>query len=69
MNWLVLVVHVLFENNFLGFSNARKDVGLSLVASVGSETEEYLVGVGVGLEGLTETENRVRWCSLETAPG
>ena len=69
VDWLVFVIHILLENNLLGFSDAWKDVRLSLVASVGSKTEEHLVGVRVSLEGLTETKNRVCRSSVEAAPG
>jgi len=55
----VLVIHVVGENSLFGDSNAREDVRLASIVSVGSHTEEDLLLVRVLLEGVVETENGV----------
>ena len=69
VDWLVLVIHVFLKDDLLGLSNAGKYVGLSIVISEGSKTEEHLLRVGVALECLAKTEDRVCWCSFKATPG
>ena len=55
----VLVIHVALKDELLGALDARKDEWLAFVISVGSHAEEDLLGAGLLLEGVVETENRV----------
>jgi hypothetical protein len=55
----VLVIHIGSKNSLFGDSNAREDVRLAVVISVGSHTEEALLGVSVLLEGVVETKDRI----------
>jgi hypothetical protein len=65
----VLVIHVVGEDSLLSDSNARQDVRLVVVVSVGSHTEEDLLLVGVLLELIVETENGVSGGIGERSPG
>jgi len=55
----VLLVEVLLDDLLLGLSDGGKDVRLSLVVTVGADTKVDLLGVGVLLEGLSDTENGI----------
>jgi hypothetical protein len=55
----VLLVEVLLDDLLLGLADGGQDVGLSLVVTVGADTEVDLLGVGVLLEGLSDAENGV----------
>lgn len=55
----VLLVEVLLDDLLLGLSDGGQDVRLALVVTVGADTEVDLLGVGVLLEGLSDTENGV----------
>jgi hypothetical protein len=64
----VLVVHIVGEDSLFSDSNARQDVRLVVVISVGSHTEEDLLGVRVLLEGVVETEDGVSGSVGEGSP-
>ena len=64
----ILVVHVVLEDNFLGALYARQDEGLTVVISIGSHAKEDLLGIGVLLEGIVETEDGIRGGGRERRP-
>lgn len=64
----VLVIHVTLEDNFLSAPNAGKDERLAIIVSVGSHTEENLLGVSVLLEGVVESENGICGGTGQTSP-
>lgn len=55
----VLLVEVLLDDLLLGLSDGGQHVGLALVITVGTDTEVDLLGVGILLEGLGDTENGI----------
>jgi len=65
----VLVIHVTLEDDLLSASDAREDEGLASIISVGSHTEKNLLGVGILLERVVESENRVRGGGGKSSPG
>jgi hypothetical protein len=69
LNSSVLVIHIVSENSFFSDSNARQDVRLVVVISVGSHTEEDLLGVSVLLEGVVETKDGISGSVSEGSPG
>jgi len=64
----VLVIHIVGEDSLFSDSNARQDVRLVVVISVGSHTEEDLLVVSVLLELVVETEDRVSGSVGEGSP-
>jgi len=65
----VLVIHIGSEDSLFSDSNAREDVRLVVVVSVSSHSEEDLLRVGVLLERVVETEDRVSRGVGKGSPG
>ena len=53
------MIHIGSKNSLFGDSNAREDVRLAVVISVGSHSKEDLLGVSVLLELVVETKDRI----------
>ena len=68
MDGSVLVVHLLLEDPLLSLAHTAKDVRLALVATVNTHAQELLLGVGVLLVGLVETEDGVGRGSGDVCP-
>jgi len=64
----VLVIHVAFEDELFSTLDAREDKRLAIVVSVGTHTEENLLGVRILLEGVVETEDGVSGGSGQSTP-
>jgi len=64
----VLVIHVAFEDNLLSTLNAGKNEWLAIIISISTHTEKDLLGVGILLEGVVETENRVSGGTGQSSP-
>ena len=62
------MIHLLLDDDFFSSADAVKNVGLVVVISVDSGTEELLLRVVVLLEGLRKAENRVGRGSLQLRP-
>jgi hypothetical protein len=56
------------ENSLLSFGDAVEDVGLALICSVSTDSEELLVWVGVSLESLVDSNNRIKRSHLDVSP-
>jgi hypothetical protein len=68
LNTGVLVVHIVGEDALFGLADAREDVGLAVIVTVGAHAEEDLLWVVVLLEGVVEAEDGVRGGGGEGAP-
>ena len=66
VDWEVLLVEgVVSADSSFGSSDDWEDEWLSIVVSVGTDSEVDLVGVGVVLESKGESEDWVSWSLLD----
>ena len=63
------MIHLLLNNHLLSGTDAVEHIGLVVVVSVDTGSQELLLGVGVLLESLRESEDGVGGSTLELRPG
>ena len=63
------MVHVSVEDHLLGSPHRLELVRLALVIAVDTHAEEDLLGVGLLLESVIQTKNRVSRRSSQATPG
>ena len=65
----VLVIHVALKDELFSAPHARENEWLTVIVSVGSHAQEDLLGAGLLLEGIVETEDGIRGSGSQARPG